>query len=107
MPGPPRFGFGAYGHWAGSPPALTTAQTLSSAATALQSAAVATRCSVPFVSPPDPTHSNTRMFDTVPPFVKSLRTRMSPTVWEPVKEVLPLAPGVQPAGLWGNQEPIR
>src|SRR5262249_57827492 len=39
-------------------------------------------CSVPFVSPPEPTHSKTLMVDVPPPLLKSDRMRMSPTLWD-------------------------
>src|SRR5688572_5391430 len=58
---------------------------------------------LPVMSPPGPFHWNTRMVTLPPPLVKSLSTRMSPSVWSP-------GPNDPPASAvtssWKNQKPM-
>src|SRR5262245_21061213 len=63
--------------------------------------------SVPFVSPPEPTHSKTLIVDVPPPLLKSDRMRMSPTLWNSGALSLvkvPLAVS-SPIRFWSSQKP--
>src|SRR5437773_1260513 len=75
-------------HGEGVTAVFTVAQKVSPAPTAggpTQSAGVAVeparRSRVPLMAPPGECHSKTLTVTTVPPWVKSLRTRISPFVW--------------------------
>src|SRR5262245_2604128 len=96
----------AYGQGEGTVVLVTVLQPSVEPPPAAQSPKLPRKSRVPLVSPPEPTHSNTRRLVTAPPLLKVPRIRMSPrtplagAVWVPLK--LPVAV-LQPIWSWKNQ----